>query len=697
MIENKNIKLNPLLGEWVGELGLVPFDKIKISDFEPSILQAIDEENRIIRKITDNIETPTFENTILPLETEGNALERAVGVLGNLEAALGDENMMELLMKLSPVLSAHSMEVLLNRTLWEKVKYVYENEMDRIDLDHEDRKLIEERYKGFKRNGADLDEDGRERLRQISAELSQLTVQFGQNVANEMKSNDRKIWVKGSDLESFPETDIAAARAEAKAANEAAGKPDDPDTYLFSVYAPSYVPFMKYQRNRDLRKKMHYLYASRNVDGDRSNINILRRIANLRLEMSILLGEKTLADHVLKDTMAGSVEAVESLLNQLREAYMPAMKSEIDELQEFAREEEGADFKLEAWDYSYYFNRLKKARYRVSDEDLKPYFELERTIDGVLSLATKLYGYTFEELKDVPVYHPDVKVYKALDRDGSVLGVLYADFYYREGKSPGAWMTEYRGEYREKYGKRVPPLISIVCNFSKPVGDAPVLLTPGEVNTFLHEFGHALHGLSAATKYSSLSGTNVRRDFVETFSQFNENYLRRKEFLDSFARHYLTGDPIPEDLLSNFLAANCFGAGYACVRQLAFGMLDMAYHTIEKPFDEDADMLEFEKNACEPVKVFEPVSGTSTASAFTHIFSGGYSAGYYGYKWSEVLDADAFEAFEETGNVFSPEVAARFQKMLRSGGTVEPMALYKEFRGREPRIEALMRRDGIIN
>ena len=392
--------------------------------------------------------------------------------------------------------------------------------------------------------------------------------------------------------------------------------------------------------------------------------------------------------------MAATPERVMELLEQLREKYTLPMKEELAEIEAYARQTEGEDFKLMPWDYSYWSEKLKNSKYAFNDEDMKPYFELENTIKGVLGLATKLYGYEFKENKKVPVYHPDVKVYEVYDKDKSVLGLLYADFFYRPGKAPGAWMTEFRTETKDDAGNREVPLISIVCNFSKPVGKEPVLLTPYEVETFLHEFGHALHGLSSQATYNSLSGTNVYHDFVELFSQFNENYLTEKELLYGFARHHKTGKKMPAELIEKFVRSQQYGAAYACMRQLGFGYLDMAYHTITEPLRASADIALFEEKAQDPVRCFDVVEGCVTSPSFGHIFSGGYAAGYYGYKWSEVLDADAFAAFKENG-IFDKKTAAKFKKMLQSGGTVDPMELYKEFRGAEPTVDALLERDGI--
>ena len=440
---------------------------------------------------------------------------------------------------------------------------------------------------------------------------------------------------------------------------------------------------------------MYKLYNSRNYGGEYDNTQILKDIANVRLEIANLFGYPTYADYSLNHNMAKNVRNVRKLLTDLQEAYYEPMKAELAEITEFARQTEGPDFKLEAWDYSYWNDKLKNAKYVFNDEDMKPYFEVNNVIKGVFGLAHDLYGYNFKVNKDIVGYHPDVTAYDVTDAKGDLLGVLYTDFFYRAGKAPGAWMTEFRGEYVDDDNKRVIPLISIVMNFTKPNGSEPALMSPYEVETFLHEFGHAIHGLSGQAKYKSQGGTNVYRDFVELFSQFNENYLTEKKFLDTFAVHYKTGKKMPKALVDKFIKASQYGAAYSCIRQLNFAMLDMAYHSITEPIRASQDVEEFEAVAIEPVKAFDTPKGTMASPAFGHIFSGGYAAGYYGYKWAEELDADAFSAFKETGNIYDKKVAAKFLKMLQSGNTVDPEVLYEEFRGRPATIDALLVRDGI--
>ncbi len=658
------------------------------------MVEGIRIHNDELDAIASCADAPTFENTIAAFDRSGVALNRSVLALSNLEAALGDTVLMNIMAKVTPLISEHETGVLLNEKLWNRIKAVYDNKDSRNDLNPEQTRLVSEIYRSFAESGANLKGDDRDKYRRLSSELSDLNVKFSQNITNDMANPDRRLWVKEGDTAGLPESIKIAAREAAREALEAEGKSDDESLYLFTMYMPSYSPFMKYADNRELREKLYKLYNTRNVGGEFDNTQILKDIANIRLEIANLMGKPTFADYHLQGTMAATPEAVMELLEQLRESYTEPMKSELAEIEEFATKTEGDDFKLMAWDYSYWANKLKNERYAFNDEDMKPYFELENTINGVLGLATKLYGYKFKENKNIPVYHPDVKAYEVYEKDGAILGVLYADFFYRAGKSPGAWMTEFRTETKDDSGSRTIPLISIVCNFSKPVGNDPVLLTPYEVETFLHEFGHALHGLSAQATYSTLSGTNVYHDFVELFSQFNENYLTEKEFLDSFAKHYKTGKKMPEELIEKFVRSNQFGAAYACMRQLGFGYLDMAYHTIKEPLRASADIEAFEEKAQDPVRTFDVVEGCLLSPAFGHIFSGGYAAGYYGYKWAEVLDADAFAAFQENG-IFDNNTAGKFKKMLQSGGTVDPLELYKEFRGKEPSVDALLRRDGI--
>ena len=685
---------NPLVKPSTAPYEAIPFDKITVADMEDAVMEGIRLQNEEIAVITDNQEEPTFENTVAALDRSGEVLNRAVLTLSNLESALGDTAIMNVMAKVTPHLSLHSTDILLNHKLWERIKSVHDTKGERKDLSPEALRLIDETYRNFAESGANLEGEKREKYRQINQKLSDLTVKFGQNVTNEMSSPNRRLWVTEAETAGIPQDIKAAARSEAKTVLESEGKTDDESLYLFTVFSPSYTPFMKYADNREKREELYKIYNSRNNGGEFDNTQVLKDIANTRLELAQLMDKQNFAEYQLQGTMAGEPSHVMNLLEELRVNYTEPMKAELKEIEEYAQKTQGKNFKLMPWDYSYWANKLKNDRYAFNDEDMKPYFELNNTIQGVLGLATRLYGYTFKENKDVPVYHPDVKVFEVYDADGSLLGLLYADFYYRAGKAPGAWMTEFRTETKDDQGNRKIPLISIVTNFSKPVGNEPVLLTPYEVETFLHEFGHALHGLSSQATYASLSGTNVYHDFVELFSQFNENFLTEKEFLDGFARHYKTGEKMPEELIEKFVSSNQFGAAYACMRQLGFGYLDMAYHTVNEPIQDNVSVEVFEENAQNPVRIFEVVDGTVTSPSFGHIFSGGYAAGYYGYKWAEVLDADAFAAFQEEG-VFNPAPAKRFKKMLQSGGTVDPTELYREFRGKDATVDALLHRDGI--
>lgn len=687
-------RVNPLTVPSDAPLQGVPFNKIVSSDYEEAINLGIKLQNEEINAITRQRSTPTFENTIVALDRSGRVLSNALLALGNVEHATGDTTLMNITTRITPAVTAHSTDIMLNEALWQRVKEVYDRKAERTDLTPEDIRLIDETYADFVQSGALLSPEKRAEYKKLTQELSDLQVKFAQNITNQMKAVDKRLWLTRDQLAGLPQSVIDAARQEASEVLIAEKGADDESMYLFTIFFPSYNPFMKYADNRDLRRQMYELYNSRNNGGEFDNRALLVDIANIRLEIARLFGYKNYAEYRLARTMAGNPESVYNLLNELRTSYADALKAELNQVETLARATEGEEFTLEPWDYPYWSDKLKNQKYAFNDEDMRPYFSLDRTIDGVFGLATKLYGYKFKHNPEIPGYHPDVKAYEVTDRDGSLLGVLYTDFYYRPGKAPGAWMTEFRGESKDDNGVKTHPLISIVMNFSKPTGNEPALLSPYEVETFLHEFGHSLHGLSANTKYSSLSGTNVYHDFVELFSQFNENYMTEKQFLDGFARHYKTGKKMPADLINRFVKAGQYGAAYATLRQLGFGFLDMAYHTIESPIRASQPVAEFEETAIAPVAIFPMVDGCLISPSFSHIFSGAYGAGYYGYKWSELLDADAFAAFQENG-IFDRKTADKFKKMLQSGGTVDPMTLYKEFRGKEPSIDALLRRDGI--
>lgn len=687
---------NPILEPQKAHHGTLDFNKITPADYEEAIIKSFKEQLAAIDAIVANPEEPTFENTIVALDRSGRDANIAVLALSNVEHANGDEALMELMTRLTPLMSEQSSTIMLNEGLFDRVKKVYDKRAQRTDLSPEAQRLITETYDGFVASGANLTGKDRERFRQLSAEISDLNIRFAQNVTNGMK--DGVIFFTEEESAGLPESIKKAAHADyveyLRSSDPARVERGDTIGYAATMYFPSVSPILKYADNRGLRERLYRMYNSRNQSGKYDNTPLIRDIANVRLEMAKLMGKDNFAQYQLQHTMAGNPQNVYDMLNQLREAYRPALDKELQEITAFAKEKEGDDFVLEPWDYSYWSDKLKQARYSFNDEDMKPYFELYNTIDGVFGLATKLYGYKFKPNKNIPVYHPDAMAYEVYDRNGKLLGILYADFFYRQGKSAGAWMTEFRTEVKDDNGNREIPFISIVCNFSKPVGSDPVLLTPYEVETFLHEFGHALHGLSAQATYESLSGTNVYHDFVELFSQFNENYLTQKEFLDSFAKHYKTGKKMPKELVERFIKASQFGAAYACMRQLNFGFLDMAYHSVENPIRATADLTKFEDKAIEPVKIFDRVEGCMISPTFSHVFSGGYAAGYYGYKWAELLDADAFAAFEENG-IFDRKTADKFHHMLEAGGTADPMELYVGFRGKKPTVDALLKRDGI--
>ena len=677
-----NNAYNPLLNKFDTPEQTAPFSKINNSHYLPAIKAGIAKAYKEIDRIVDNTDKPTFENTIVALENSGSDLDRTLNVFYPLLSADSDEEMMQISLEASQLLSEYSTAIALNEKLWQRIRYVYDNK-DKYNLDAEDSMLLQESYEGFARNGALLEGDDREEYRKLSARISELTTLFGQNVLKEL--NTYEIYLGEEDISGLPENLIEEASAAAKAK----GRDEE---YLFTLAQPTYMPFMKYSDKRELREKMWRLYTGRNINGEFSNIDILKEIAETRYRIAKLLGYPTAADYILERTMAKTPSRVYELLDRLRDAYRPAEVKEIEQITRFASELEGEQIELKPWDYSYYANKLKERKFAYSEEELRPYFKLENVIDGVFGLATRLYGLQFKERNDIDVYHPDVKVFEVDDADGSYLGILYTDFFPRDTKRPGAWMTEFKSEWKEPDGKSSRPHISIVMNFTKPTATKPSLLTPYEVSTFLHEFGHALHGLLADTRYKSLSGTNVRRDFVELPSQFNENFLNEKEFLDSFARHYETGEAIPQSLIDRMKSASQFGAAYACLRQLNFGYLDMAFHTVTGPIE---NVVEFEKAAGESVMIFHPEDNSLVAPQFSHIFAGGYAAGYYSYKWAEVLDADAFAKFKADG-IFNRDTAMSFRhNILERGGTEEPDKLYRRFRGKEPSIDALLRRDGI--
>lgn len=687
MAENTVKHRNPFLESYNTPHGTVPFDRIETSDYEEAFMEGIRRDDEEIDKIINNLDEPTFENTIAREDkSKGehyyDLLDRVSTVFGCMMSAETNDELDALAQKLSPILTKHENDVSLNPKLFARVKYVYEHHRE---LTVEEQTLLRDSYEGFVRSGALLDDAGKERLRKLTEEASLLSLQFSQNLLKDTKAFKLHITDR-DDLDGLPDTAIEAAAQTAK--------DEGKEGWVFTLDYPSYSPFMTYSTRRGLRRQM---YMARNTlcthNNSENNLEICSRLVNLRREVAQLLGYDSYADYVLERRMAGSVKNVYKLLDDLIDAHKPTAVSEIDEIEQTARHIEGEDFKMEPWDLSFYSHKLKMERYDLDAEMLRPYFELSKVIDGVFGLANRLYGITFKENKDIPVYHPDVKAYEVFDKDGSYLAVFYADFFPRKGKQGGAWMTEFKGQWIDREGHNSRPHVSVVMNLTKPTDEKPALLTLGEVETFLHEFGHSLHGMFANTRFESLSGTNVWWDFVELPSQFMENYAVEKDFLRTFAFHYKTGEPIPDELIERIHRSRNFMVAYSCLRQVSFGLLDMAYYTMKKPFKED--IIPFEKKAWERAIILPQLPDTCMTVQFSHIMAGGYAAGYYSYKWAEVLDADAFSVFKKNG-IFDRTTAQRFRDCILSrGGTEHPMTLYRRFRGQEPTIDALLERNGI--
>lgn len=674
---------NPFLVPYNTPHDTVPFDKIRLEDYEEAFMEGIRRDNEQIDKIINNPEKPTFDNTIVTSDEDKEGyydlLGRVSAVFFNLMSAETNDEMDALAQKLQPILTQHSNDVRLNPRLFERIRQVH---LHHRRLTDEEQRLLDDCYDGFVRSGALLDEQGKERLRKLTEEASMLSLQFSQNLLKENKAFTLHI-TDEQQLDGLPDT---AREAAAQTAKEM-GK----EGWVFTLDFPSYSPFMTYSTQRDLRKQM---YMERNTvcthNNSENNIDICKRLVNLRREIAQLLGFKTYADYVLKHRMASNVRNVYRLLDNLIDAYRPTAIKERDELIKMAHKDVE---KMMPWDSGFYSHKLQMKRYNLDAEMLRPYFELSKVIEGVFGLANKLYGITFRENKDIPVYHPDVKAYEVFDNDGSYLAVFYADFHPRKGKQGGAWMTEYQGQWITRKGENVRPHVSVVMNLTKPTDEKPALLTLGEVETFLHEFGHSLHGMFANTRFESLSGTNVWWDFVELPSQFMENYAVEKDFLSTFAFHYKTGEPMPDELIRRIKKSRNFMAASGCLRQVSFGLLDMAYYTQRKPFDDD--ILTFEKKAWKKAIIGTQLPDTCMTVQFSHIMAGGYAAGYYSYKWAEVLDADAFAVFKKHG-IFDKQTAQSFRdNILSKGGTEHPMTLYKRFRKGEPTIDALLKRNGI--
>ncbi len=658
----------------------IPFDQIKEADYEPAMLKGIEEEDQEIDRIVNNPDAPTFENTIEAMERSGQLLEKVTTVFFNLLSAETTDFLDELAQKMSPILSEHSNNIMLNEGLFKRVKMVYDDHASDqfVRLNAEQQMLLTNTYEGFVRHGALLSDEQKAQLRRISAELGVLSLQFSQNKLKD--TNDFILHITDeADLEGLPDSAIDLARQTAKER--------EMEGYVFTLQAPSYSPFLTYSARRELREKMYKAYNTLCTHAnENNNVAIVGKIVNLHREMAQLLGYDTYADYALTRRMAEKKEHVYQLLNQLIEAYMPTAREEVEAIRQLYPD-------LQPWDFSYYANKLKEQRFNINSEMLRPYFELSNVKKGVFGLASRLYGITFSPNTAVPVYHPDVEVFDVKDKDGTFLALLYCDFHPRASKKSGAWMTSFKEQWTEPDGTNSRPQVSIVMNLSKATENKPALLTLSEVETFLHEFGHALHGIFANTTYRSLSGANVYWDFVELPSQFMENYSIEPDFLNTFATHYETGEPIPQELIDRIIASRNFNVAYACMRQVSFGLLDMAFYTLKDAFNND--LFAFEREAWHRAQVLPEVEGTCMTTQFSHIMAGGYSAGYYSYKWAEVLDADAFSLFQEHG-IFDAKTAQSFRdNILSKGGTEHPMTLYKRFRGQAPTIDALLHRNGI--
>ena len=674
---------NPFFKPYDTPYGTPPFDKIKIEHYEPAFDEAIRQHKVEIETIAANPFAPTFQNTIAAMEYSGEMLNRVSGVFFNLLSAESNDEMMMISQRLSPKLSEHSNNINLNEKLFARVKTVYDNRLT-SGLLPEQIRLVEKYYEQFENSGATLSAEDKETYRKLSMELSKTTLDFGQNNLKETNRFEMLL-TDEADLAGLPGSILEAAVAKAKSKGK--------EGWMFDLSAPSYIGFMKYSTRRDLREKLYMAYNTKSVmGGEFDNKENIQKIVNLRLQIAHLLGYGNYAGYALKNRMAKNEEGVYNLLDQLTRAYSETARQEVKDVEAFAARMEGKPIEIQPWDWSYYSDKLKDDRFDLNDEMTRPYFELENVKKGVFGLATDLYGITFVKNPSTPVYHPEVEAFDVMDANGDFLAVLFTDFHPREGKRSGAWMSSFKSQF-VKNGVDSRPHITIVMNFTRPTETKPALLTFDEVETFLHEFGHALHGMLAKSTYETLSGTSVYRDFVELPSQIMENWLVEKEYLDKFAFHYQTGEKMPAQLVQKIIDAANYNTGYLTLRQLSFGYLDMAWHTLKQPFN--GDVREFEQEAMRPVQLLPVVPETSMSTAFGHIFSGGYAAGYYSYKWAEVLDADAFAAFKENG-IFDKKTAQSFRvNILERGNTEEPMTLYKRFRGHEPTVGALLERNGV--
>jgi peptidyl-dipeptidase Dcp len=673
---------NPLLQEWKTPFGAPPFDIIKTEHFKEAVEEAIKSASAEIKAITDNQEPADFYNTIAPLDKSGETLGKITSILFNLNSAETNKELQAVAQEISPLLTRFSNDITLNENLFERINNIFENK-ENMGLSTEQKILVERKFRNFMLGGAGLKEEDKKRFREISEELATLSLKFEENVLEETNSFELHLTDK-IDLAGLPESIIEMAAQESVTREK--------EGWVFTLHFPSYVPFMQYSEKRELREKMLKAYSSRSYRGNNyDNSGNVTKIANLRLEIASMLGFSNFAEMILGDRMADTPEKVEKFLDELYIASKPAAFRDFENIRKFA-ESNGHTGQLQRWDWAFYSEKLKKKLYDIDDEILKPYFSLEKVENAIFDLATSLYGIRFSLNKSIPIYHPEVKTFEVYDNDNSFLSLLYIDYHPRPGKSGGAWMTSYRDQ-RIDDGNDIRPFISIVANFTRPTETRPSLLSFNELTTFLHEFGHSLHGMLTRCNYESLSGTSVARDFVELPSQFMENFAFEKEWLDTWASHWQTGEKIPDEIIKKIKEASTFNEGYACYRQLSFGFLDMAWHTITEPVN--ININDFETAAMAKTELFPKIEGTNMSAAFGHIFGGGYAAGYYGYKWAEVLDADAFNYFTETG-IFNSDTAASFRKnILEKGGSEKPHDLYLRFRGKEPSIEALLKRSGL--
>lgn len=684
LFANLNAESNPLLEDWKTPFGTPPFDRIKTEHYLPAFKEAIELHKKEISDIIENEDKPTFQNTIAALDYSGSKLKQVQRVFSAMNESMSSNEMTQLSKEISPMLSKHKDDINLNEDLFKRVKTLYDNK-DEMNLTTEENKVLEKYYKDFVRGGANLADKEKEKFREINRELSILSVQFGENVLKETNKFELII-DKVEDLAGLPENVISTASNSAK-------EKGYENKWLFTIHKPSMIPFLQYSSKRDLREKLYKAYINKGDNNDElDNKKILSKMAMLRVTRANLLGYNTHADYVLEENMAGNPNNVYELLDKLWKPALERAKGEVKEMQNIIDKENGG-FKLEPWDWWYYAEKVKKEKYDLDEDELRPYFEVNNVIKGVFTLSESLFGIQFEERNDISKYHPDVKVFEVKEADGTHIGILYTDYFPRESKRGGAWMDEFRRQHK-KDGKMVTPIIYNVGNFSKPTGDKPALLSLDEVHTLFHEFGHALHGLLSNCTYESVAATETPRDFVEFPSQVMENWALHPDVIKSYAVHYQTGEVIPDELLNKVKNAALFNQGFATVEYLAASYLDMNWHTITEPIEYDA--AEFETSSMKKIGLIDEIIPRYRSTYFNHIFSGGYSAGYYSYIWSEVLDADAFNAFVESGNVLNKDLAAKYRKyILSAGGSDDSMKLYELFRGSEPDINALIKKRGL--